>query len=235
MRVALINPIRTAVVTAFAGILTAAPSQALEWQKEVVFEGAAKPSLAVGADGLPRVAFLLEAMPGFVTFAERRDSGWVAEQVATGYFYGPLDVLMNGANPVINYHDHDLQDQVVAVRGEGGWARTPIQSAGHDGWDNTLGIGPDGVLHTLTTDPLDFGGPGLEYASLIDGVWRVEEVGTGPIMYAEGLSMASPRTARRTSRTTTRRSDPCTMGRDETASGSSRGSIAAPRQGCSLR
>ena len=36
---------------------------------------------------------------------------------------------------------------------------------------------------------MDFGGPGLEYATLEGGVWRVEEVGTGPIMYAEGLSM----------------------------------------------
>ena len=109
MRVALIRPIRTAVVAAFAGILTAAPSRALEWQKEIVFEGAAKPSLAVGADGLPRIAFLLEAMPGFVAFAQKSDGGWTVDRVASGYFYGPLDILMNGESPVINYHDHDLQ------------------------------------------------------------------------------------------------------------------------------
>ena len=91
--------VRVASLPALAAVVAAAPSQALEWQKEVVFEGSAKPSLALGADGLPRVAFLLESMPGFVAFAERRDSGWVAEQVATGYFYGPLDVEL-GAPPL---------------------------------------------------------------------------------------------------------------------------------------
>ena len=174
---------------ALVGIFAAAPLQAIEWQKEIVAQGGAKPSLAVGADGTPGVAFMFEAMPGFVSFAEKREGLWVIEQVASGYFYRPLDVIMDGANPVINYHDHDLEDQVVARRGESGWTHTPIQSSGHDGWDNTLGIDPAGVLHTLTTDPIDFGGPGLEYVSLVDGTWRVEEVGTGPIMYAEGLSM----------------------------------------------
>jgi len=66
--------VRVASLPALAAVVAAAPSQALEWQKEVVFEGSAKPSLALGADGLPRVAFLLESMPGFVAFAERREA-----------------------------------------------------------------------------------------------------------------------------------------------------------------
>jgi uncharacterized damage-inducible protein DinB len=69
---------RVTSLPALAAIVAAAPSQALEWQKEIVFEGAAKPSLAVGADGLPRVAFLLEAMPGFVAFAQKSDGGWTS-------------------------------------------------------------------------------------------------------------------------------------------------------------
>jgi len=162
---------------------------AAEWVQEVVFQEAAKPALAIGTDGQPRIAFMVEAMPGFVALAERSNGTWSEEQVASGYFYGPLDLLVRGATPIINFHNHDLEDQVVATRGESGWALTPINHPGHDGWDNTLGVDPSGRLHTLTTDPIDFGGPGLEYATLEGGVWQVEEVGTGPIMYAEGLSM----------------------------------------------
>ena len=87
---------------------------------------------------------------------------WVAQQVASGYFYGPLDLVMRGASPIINYHDHDREDQVVAIRAELGWSLNPINHPGHDGWNNTVAIDGAGRLHTLTTDPLDFGGPGLD-------------------------------------------------------------------------
>ena len=35
-----------------------------EWVKEIAFEGAAKPSLAIGANNQPRIAFMVEVMPG---------------------------------------------------------------------------------------------------------------------------------------------------------------------------
>ena len=175
-----------AVLLSFLGV---SETTSAEWIKEVVFQGAAKPSLAIGADNQPRIAFMVEAMPGFVSLAERRDGVWTQESVASGYFYGPLDVIMRGASPIINFHNHDLEDQVVAIRGELGWSLTPIAHPGHDGWDNTLGIDPSGRLHTLTTDPMDFGGPGLEYATFDGAAWQVEEVGSGPITYAEGLSL----------------------------------------------
>jgi len=181
--------LRKSPVVLILSLLASGNVYSTEWVKEIAFEGAAKPSLAIGADNQPRIAFMVEAMPGFVGFAERRDDMWVAQQVASGYFYGPLDLVMRGASPIINYHDHDREDQVVAIRDELGWSLNPINHPGHDGWDNTVAIDSAGRLHTLTTDPLDFGGPGLEYATLEGGEWRVEEVGTGPIMYAEGLSM----------------------------------------------
>jgi hypothetical protein len=164
-------------------------SNAAEWTKETVVEGAAKPSLAVGLDNQPRVTFMLEARPGFVNYAAKRDAQWAVEHVASGYFYGPIDIVVAGERPIINYHDHEAEDQVVATRDGGVWTLNRIEHPGHDGWDNTIAVDRNGMLHTLTTDPVNFGGPGLEYASLIDGIWVVEEVGTGPIMYAEGLSL----------------------------------------------
>jgi hypothetical protein len=37
---------------------------------------------------------------------------------------------------------------------------------------------------------MDFGGAGLEYTSLVDGDWEVELVGSGPLTFWEGLSLA---------------------------------------------
>ncbi len=182
--------IRTTTTTLAVLMLTASfEATAQNCSKEVVFEGAAKPSLAVGPDNRPRLAFLLEAQPGFVSYAEKQGGRWVTQQISSGYFYGPIDITVAQGRPAINYHGHDAQDQMVATLQGGTWNVTRINHPGHDGWDNTIAVDGNGRLHTLTTDPADFGGPGLEYASLVNGTWQVEEVGTGPIMYAEGLSM----------------------------------------------
>ncbi len=62
------------------------------WQVSTVDDNGAKPSLAVDADGVPHIAYLLEDMPGFVKHAVIQGDGWDISTVATGYFYGPLDI-----------------------------------------------------------------------------------------------------------------------------------------------
>ncbi len=166
------------------------PISATEWSRETVFEGAARPSLALGSDDQPRVAFLLEIPSGFIRFAEKRDGQWSTEQITSGFFYGPLDIIVPGSRVIINYHDIFAQDQMIASGQWGSWEIEGINHPGNDGWDNTLGIDEGGSLHTLTTDPMDFGGAGLEYTSLVDGDWEVEEVGSGPLTFGEGLSLA---------------------------------------------
>jgi hypothetical protein len=39
-------------------------------------------------------------------------------------------------------------------------------------------------------DPAQLGGPGLEYTTLSDGDWDIEVVGTGPLAFGEGHSLA---------------------------------------------
>ena len=81
-------------LSGMAVFLFSSAAFAADWNKEVVFQGAAKPSLALGLDGQPRIAFLLEARPGFVSFAEKQGGPWVIQEVATGYFYGPIDIIV---------------------------------------------------------------------------------------------------------------------------------------------
>jgi hypothetical protein len=170
-------------------VLISASAVAAEWSKETVFQGAVRPSIAVGSDNLPRIAFLLEGQAGFIRFAEKRGGQWVTEPVAWGHFYGPLDILVAGDRPIISYYNHDAGDQMIASRGGGAWSIERIYHPGHDGWDNIVAIDIIGILHTMTLDPADFGGPGLEYTTLIDGDWDIEVVGTGPLAYGEGHSL----------------------------------------------
>jgi hypothetical protein len=169
---------------------------AAEWSKETVYEGAARPSLALGSEDQPCIAFMREIPNGFIRFAEMRYGQWRAQQVASGFFYGPLDIIVSGSRVIINYHDENAQDQMIASGEWGAWAIEGINHPGNDGWDNVLGIDNIGDLHTLTTDPVDFGGAGLEYTSLVDGDWEVEQVGSGPLTYGEGLSLAYDETDR---------------------------------------
>lgn len=50
---------------------------------------------------------MLEAQDGFVKNAVRAGSSWDIDTLATGYFYGPLDLAI-GPDDVahVTYHDH---------------------------------------------------------------------------------------------------------------------------------
>ena len=51
-------------------------SAAYAWQIETVDTNAGKPSLAVDANGVPHIAYILEAQPGFVKYAIRNGEAW---------------------------------------------------------------------------------------------------------------------------------------------------------------
>ena len=111
--------------------------------------------------------------------------------MAEGYFYGPLDVATSASGDVyINYHDHNVEDQIVAVRSDNTWTLLRVMDDGHDGWDNSIRVTDDGIIHTSSVDPSGFGGRGVEYARRSpSGVWNVEAVGSPPIMYANATSI----------------------------------------------
>jgi len=171
---------------------TAATVTGYTWQLDTVDTNGAKPSLAVDADGVPHIAYLLEAIPGFVKYAVPNNDGWDISTIATGYFYGPLDIQVSSQGvPQISYHDHDNEDAAYAILVDGQWQVETISHPGHDGWDNNLAIDSSGRPHIVSIDPSQFGSKsGVEYATFDGQNWKVEEVGSGPEPYEFGSFIA---------------------------------------------
>lgn len=169
----------------------AAPAR-YRWEVSTVAQTGAKASIAVEPQGTPHIAFMLEAEPGFVKHAELGAGGWDIATVATGYFYGPLDIAVDGQGaPRISWHNHDTEDQAFATRVNGEWAVQDIPHPGHDGWDINLTIDSKGRPHTASIDPSQFGSQsGLEYAVYDGQAWTVESVGSGPLPYEFGADIA---------------------------------------------
>ncbi len=171
---------------------------ALIWEIGEVDEGT-KPSIALRSDGTPYVAYMLEAMPGFVKNAIGNGSGWDISTIQEGYFYGPLDIAMGPGDVAhITYHDHQENqfqptkgDAVVAVESEGGWDIEAIFDSGHDGWDTRITVAEDGSVHVSAIDPEEFNGRGVEYY-VRDGTgrWKVESIGSGSLTYKYATSVA---------------------------------------------
>ncbi len=162
------------------------------WDISTVDARGAKPSLAVAPDGTPHVAFMLEAEPGFVKHAVLGAGGWETSTVATGYFYGPLDLALDvEGRPHISWHNHDTENENYAVLLDGEWDIRDVDHPGHDGWDNNLALDSNAAPHTISIDPSQFGSDsGVEYATLDGGVWKVEEVGSGAVPYEFGTDIA---------------------------------------------
>lgn len=161
-----------------------------DWTWTVVGTGQ-KPALSVDAQGAAHLAFMLESFSGFVAYASVSAAGAVSapETVATGYFYGPIGIERRNGEPVIAYHDHTLEDQVLAVRSAGTWTLHAMTNTGHDGWYNALAVDPGGSVHTATYDPSGFGGVGVNYGVWDGSTWSVEVAVPGSFDYAGGMSV----------------------------------------------
>ncbi len=173
------------------------PVGAFIWEIGEVDKGT-KPSIALTSDGTPYVAYMLEAMPGFVKNAIKNGPGWDISTIKEGYFYGPLDISI-GPDDVahVTYHDHQENsfqpnkgDAVVAVESEGGWDIETIFDSGHDGWDTRITVADDGSVHVSAIDPEEFGGRGVEYYVRDNtGKWKVESIGSGSLTYKYATSV----------------------------------------------
>lgn len=112
---------------------------------------------------------------------ERGGDSWAIEEVSEGYFYAPMDIVVDGADNIhIAYHDHDFEDLAYAFSLDGQWSVEAVSHPGHDGWDPSLAIGPDGTVHVVAIDPLQFGtNDGIEYYTRRNDEWSVEGIGSG--------------------------------------------------------
>ena len=202
------TPIATSAPTAAAPAATAAAgppateaprgdepqtSTSFIWDIVQVDDEGAKPSLAVDSSGTPHIAFMAEAMPGFIKHAVLiGPSEWRISTVDTGYFYGPLDIKVDEAGvPSVVWHDHDNEDGAFAKLSGDKWDVSRIRNSGHDGWDISVALDSNGDPHVASIDPAQFGGrSGFEYAVFDGQNWTVEEVGSGPLPYEFGTGLA---------------------------------------------
>ena len=158
-----------------------------------------KPVIALDGSGSAGVAWIFEAIgEGFVAFAGAAD-GWERQEVVEGYFYGPIGLAFDPADkPNIVIHDHqadnfdpELGDLVRLYRDGTDWVKDTAADDGHDGWDSTIVIGGDGVVHAAGVDPVQFGGQdGVEYYRNSGADWEVTSIGSGPIPYQYNIGLA---------------------------------------------
>ncbi len=155
----------------------------------------AKPALALGTDGTVHAAFMYEAQSGWIRYSRLGvgDTGAGApESVDAGYFYGPIDIVLDlNDQPMVLYHDHNLEDQVLAIRdASASWSLLPMSNTGHDGWYNSGVIDAAGTLHTASYDPSGFSGQGVMYGAWDGVTWGVGVAAPGSFDYAGGMTIA---------------------------------------------
>lgn len=198
---ALVAVIAAAGASAKQGPVTA--SVAAGWTAKPIAAGI-KPVLALDRRASPAIAYLQEDLDGFVAFASAA-GGWKAEIVSRGYFYGPIGLAFDAQNrPNIVYHDHqgrrvDLARGALAyaVRDGSRWQVQPVPHPGHDGWDSTIAIGPDGIVRAAGVLPSQFNyTEGVDYYESRNGRWTVTPIGSGPIAYEFNVSLAVNPTTR---------------------------------------
>jgi hypothetical protein len=170
-------------------------AQDQSWQIEVVTEEGAKPEIRIDSEGRPHMAYMIEDFQGGVFHALRDGAEWVIDTVALGYFYAPLDMVIDEEDRVhIAYHDHSTTGgDITYVTGSGDdWPWEVVADNGHDGWDGRIAIGPEGRLHIVSIDPSQFGSnSGIEWATRVDvNDWLVQEIGSGPIPYEFGVAIS---------------------------------------------
>ncbi len=158
-----------------------------------------KPAIALDPTGVVGVTWLLEKVgDGFVAFAESSDE-WEFQILSEGYFYGPIGLSYGpDGTPNIVIHDHqadnfdpELGDLVRLFRDGSTWVEDTAANQGHDGWDATVVVGDDGVIHAAGVDPAQFGrSEGVEYYRNDGSGWNVTEIGSGPIPYQYNVALA---------------------------------------------
>jgi hypothetical protein len=181
------------------GPVVAPESLGAEWRAVDIGAGS-KPSFDFGADGSIHIMGMTELQSGVVWHASAptADGPWEPQPVATGYFYGPGDlVVASDGTAHLTWHNHLQEDaNHVAVPTLGDPILRRIETPNsHDGWDSALALGADGSLHQSSVNPSGFGASTSLQHSVFDGQsWAPGDVpGSGPFMYGLNTSIAIDR------------------------------------------
>ncbi len=121
---------------------------------------------------------------------------WNLQSIATGFFYGPGDLVVDHqGNSHLAWHNHDFDGgspEHAVVSPSGTVNNFPITALGHNGWDNALAVDSAGVVHQSSNNPSAFGAPhALEYGKFDGAAWPnyASITGTGQAMYGFATSL----------------------------------------------
>ncbi|GMU84102.1 MAG: hypothetical protein AMXMBFR47_39720 [Planctomycetota bacterium] len=98
------------------------------WQTEALGVSGVDPSLAIGTDGVPRIAFNGDAG---LTYAYRSGGAWQYETVAPGEWGSSVSMALSDTDvPVLSFGLGANEDMYLARREPGGWVMTRIDGDG---------------------------------------------------------------------------------------------------------
>lgn len=107
------------------------------WQAEAIGAAGQDPTLAIGTDNLPRIAF--NGANG-LTFAYKPGATWTFETIMPGQWASSLTMALSDTNtPVLSFGHGAEEDMYVARREAGGWTVTRIDGDGNSGPHEILG------------------------------------------------------------------------------------------------
>lgn len=185
-------------------VLALGPSETIHPDWEIVEVGAGtKPAFDFGPDGMIHIMGMTEMFGGRVWHASATATAgtWNPRTVATGYFYGPGDLIVDGQGVAhMAWHNHDSQNPNHAtVEPDSDMVVRELDDfPSHDGWDNSLALDAGGNLFQASVDPVTFGATeSLEFWAFDGESWTGEKVpGAGPFMYGFNTSVALDRMGR---------------------------------------
>ncbi len=147
-----------------------------------------KPSLVLDSRDIPHIVYVDEDFTdGFFGYSVIENGEVTNTRFGEGgYYRGPAGIALNANNViVVSAHDHTTENEIFFDLRGGIWNQEFISSRNHDGWDNSIAVGSDRIVHTASTDFVD----GIEYAVQRNGEWTKESLPTGPIFYNGSTSI----------------------------------------------
>jgi len=182
-------PIQRRIVSICFGLAIAvSPSLYGQGWNSTLIDSGRKPSMAIDAEGRLHITYIDEGFnTGFIGYAVVADGTTTLSRITDStYVQGPAALAIGADGTMaLSVHDHRTEGEAVWMFTDTGWVQEQVFDANHDGWDNSIFIGADGLIHTASNDLVD----GVEYAVRRSGEWIKESLPTGPIFYRGGTSI----------------------------------------------
>jgi len=141
-------------------------------------------SIVIDSQNLPHISYLTECCIGApgVAYAWFNGVSWVTEYIGSQpdlwIFNGTSIAVDNQDNPHITYYNDGAQDLMYAVKENGTWTFSTIDTSGDVGRYSSLRIDDNGVPYVCYFQVVSTGIGTVNHATLVGGNWVVTIVDT---------------------------------------------------------